>query len=375
MSSNNLITVFRKPKRSPEDIEIIREFITKIEELKPYINNLSNFSLEEIALNLGYLEFSEVATIFNKGDRSEKLYIILKGDIALYDIDRDGRLILIAAIGPGKLLGERGLIRNLPRSLTAIAKKNSKLLYLDISKFKYIINTQSTSNIDEKVEFIESKFPKSESFSLYQKEKLAYYMNSKQFNRDDTIISEGVMTECLMFLYTGECMLKKKIEDKQMKILYIEKGCMIADECVFFSQTSKFSYIVTSEVAKVYFIKKQDLMIQTPSAIVKKLTKISFISGLRKFEILEGVKRLRNDSKNYDKITKYNFPFANQNFRVGISRSLKKLQVKKLPSLQQTNCLNNTKVELLKLRERFRPNQSFNTTSNSSFFGKSLESL
>ena len=78
MSSNNLITVFRKPKRSPEDIEIIREFITKIEELKPYINNLSNFSLEEIALNLGYLEFSEVATIFNKGDRSEKLYIILK---------------------------------------------------------------------------------------------------------------------------------------------------------------------------------------------------------------------------------------------------------------------------------------------------------
>ena len=267
----SLSFILQKQKRSPEDLAKISECLLKIKDLSPYIISFSSISLEELASTLKLEVFEDQDVLFNKGDNSDKLYIVAKGSIWLYEVNNNQTLIHYTNIGPGKILGERGLIRNLPRSLTAICKKTTYLITLELKKFQLIISNQLQSNVEEKINFIEKTFPKTVGFKLYQKERMAYCMDVKQYKRDDIIISENTNCEFLMILFSGECLLEKKNFGRKVKISCIESGCFVADECAFLDESSHFTYKVVTDAAKVYFIKKQHFFVQCPPDLLKRL--------------------------------------------------------------------------------------------------------
>ena len=267
----SLAFILHKQKRTSEDLAKISECLLKIKDLSPYIISFSSISLEELASTLKLEVFEDQDVLFNKGDKSEKLYIIAKGSIWLYEVDNSQTLIHYTNLGPGKILGERGLIRNLPRSLTAICKKTTHLITLELQKFQSIISNQLQSNIEEKINFIEKTFPKTVGFKLYQKERMAYCIDAKQYKRDDIIISENTNCEFLMILFSGECLLEKKNFGRKVKISCIESGCFVADECAFLGEASHFTYKVVTDAAKVYFIKKQHFFVQCPPDLLKRL--------------------------------------------------------------------------------------------------------
>jgi CRP-like cAMP-binding protein len=268
----SLISILQKPKKSPEDISKICEFLSKIKDFSPYIISLSSISLEEVASTLKLEKFHDQEKIFDKGDKSDKLYIIAKGYVWLYDVDHNQNLVHFTSLNQGKVLGERGLIRNLPRSLTAISKKKTYLVTLEVDKFLLIIDNQLQSNVEEKINFIEKTFPKTVGFRVYQRERMAYCMDVKQYKRDDVIIAENRVCDYLMILFSGECLLEKRVFDRKVKISCIESGCFVAEECVFLNQPSHFYYKVVTDAAKVYFIKKQHFFLQCPPDLLKKLS-------------------------------------------------------------------------------------------------------
>lgn len=357
-----LIALLQKPKKSADDINRIAEALTKIDELAPYMSSLSTLSLEELASSLKITEFHDLDTIFLKGSFSDKLYIIAKGHVLLYDSAENGTPFLVTCLNTGKVLGERGLIRHLPRSLTAISKKHTFLLTMDIATFRHIMRNQLHSNIEEKIVFLETKFPKSFGLKSYQKEKIAYCIDIKQYKRDDIIIEEGRKIEYLIMIHTGECLLIKNNAFKQIKISCLGSGCMIADECVFIDEPSHYTYKVISETAKLYFVKKQHFFLQCSNEVIKKLSQICQARVLKRDEMAEAANRISFIPSSLSSSTK--FPLANPRLRKKLSISLKDTQSHDTSSFCLPSSLNKSKEKLINLRKRINLNRSLMATKS-----------
>lgn len=68
--------------------------------------------------------------LFSEGEPGEKLYLIESGKIKLSHTASDGRESIIAVLGAGEMLGELSLFDPGPRTATAIAVTNTKVVSL-----------------------------------------------------------------------------------------------------------------------------------------------------------------------------------------------------------------------------------------------------
>ena len=73
-------------------------------------------------------------TIFSQGEPRDLMYIVLSGEI---DLQRGGRTF--EQLSAGALVGEMAMIDNAPRSATAIAKTNCRLVPIDEKRFEFMI--------------------------------------------------------------------------------------------------------------------------------------------------------------------------------------------------------------------------------------------
>jgi CRP/FNR family transcriptional regulator, cyclic AMP receptor protein len=73
-------------------------------------------------------------TIFSQGEPRDLMYIVLSGEI---DLQRGGRTFETASAGA--IVGEMAMIDKAPRSATAIAKTNCRLVPMDEKRFEFMI--------------------------------------------------------------------------------------------------------------------------------------------------------------------------------------------------------------------------------------------
>jgi len=66
-------------------------------------------------------------TLFNEGERGDRLYVIADGKVKLGRRSSDGRENLMAVLGPGEMFGELSLFDPGPRTLTATAVAETTL--------------------------------------------------------------------------------------------------------------------------------------------------------------------------------------------------------------------------------------------------------
>lgn len=91
-------------------------------------------------------------SIFEQGQPSTGVYIILQGTVDLWHTDDEGQTIRIATIFDGELLGETSVIDNVNRSVTAKAASPTQALFISAETFKkslsdpfirYVVHTLS----------------------------------------------------------------------------------------------------------------------------------------------------------------------------------------------------------------------------------------
>jgi MFS family permease len=87
-------------------------------------------TLEALAASLTRLEVPAGETIFHQGDHGDRFYIVDSGEI---EIEIDGREANV--LGPGDHFGEIALLRDIPRTATARARKETQLYALDRDAF------------------------------------------------------------------------------------------------------------------------------------------------------------------------------------------------------------------------------------------------
>jgi CRP-like cAMP-binding protein len=80
------------------------------------------------------VKISKGSILFAEGDEGDHLYVILDGKIKLGTSSGDGRENLLSILGPGEMFGELSLFDPNPRTSTATAVTDAKLLSLGQAK-------------------------------------------------------------------------------------------------------------------------------------------------------------------------------------------------------------------------------------------------
>lgn len=79
-------------------------------------------------------EFRKGQTIFREGDHGAMLYVVLAGNVQLTVKGKE-----VENLGPGGVLGEMSLIDTAPRSATATASSDCKLVPVDLKRFTFLV--------------------------------------------------------------------------------------------------------------------------------------------------------------------------------------------------------------------------------------------
>ncbi len=116
-----------KAKRSSETINPFqpRHTLTKVE-LRQLARLLSDSDVETFEAN---------QTIFRRGDRGDKCYIIVKGEVEVLVPDALGNNIVVSKLGKGDFFGEIALIERVPRTATICTTRPSKFVVLNHRTF------------------------------------------------------------------------------------------------------------------------------------------------------------------------------------------------------------------------------------------------
>jgi len=76
--------------------------------------------------------------IFSEGDPADAAYLIERGAVRIA-IGRDGRDQVLALLGPGEVFGEMGVIDSLPRSASAVAVEDCRLVVVSAEQIQQVV--------------------------------------------------------------------------------------------------------------------------------------------------------------------------------------------------------------------------------------------
>jgi len=101
-------------------------------------NHIEEQRLKIIEKDLAKRPFRRNEIIFHEGDPGQELYLIQSGTIRVYVNGLDGSETSIILFGrSGDIFGELAVIDGLPRSATAVAMEDTKLLVMSRTQFRY----------------------------------------------------------------------------------------------------------------------------------------------------------------------------------------------------------------------------------------------
>lgn len=80
------------------------------------------------------LAFAAGETIFSEGDPGDTLYVVVEGVV---EMKYGGRVL--EEVEPGGIFGELGIIDDSPRSASAVARTDCKLVGLTVKRFEFLV--------------------------------------------------------------------------------------------------------------------------------------------------------------------------------------------------------------------------------------------
>jgi CRP-like cAMP-binding protein len=96
----------------------------------PLFTALDDASAASLRASMSGVKLSRGQTLFKEGDAGDRLFVVVDGKLKLGTTSNDGRENLLSILGPGDMFGELSLFDPGPRTATATAVVDSKLLAL-----------------------------------------------------------------------------------------------------------------------------------------------------------------------------------------------------------------------------------------------------
>ena len=96
----------------------------------PLFTALDDVAAASLRASMDSVKIAKGSVLFAEGDDGDHLYVILEGKLKLGTSSGDGRENLLSILGPGDMFGELSLFDPGPRTSTATAVTDAKLLSL-----------------------------------------------------------------------------------------------------------------------------------------------------------------------------------------------------------------------------------------------------
>jgi CRP-like cAMP-binding protein len=100
----------------------------------PLFTALDDAAAASLRTSMDLVKINKGAFLFKEGDSGEHVYVIVEGKLKLGTSSGDGRENLLSILGPGEMFGELSLFDPGPRTSTATAVTDVKLLSLGHEK-------------------------------------------------------------------------------------------------------------------------------------------------------------------------------------------------------------------------------------------------
>lgn len=100
----------------------------------PLFTALDDASAVSLRASMDSVKIAKGSILFAEGDEGDHLYVIVEGKVKLGTSSGDGRENLLSILGPGEMFGELSLFDPNPRTSTATAVTDAKLLSLGQAK-------------------------------------------------------------------------------------------------------------------------------------------------------------------------------------------------------------------------------------------------
>ena len=110
----------------PNEEEVVRK--------APLFTALDEAAAASLRASMDSVKIAKGSILFKEGDDGEHLYVIIDGKLKLGTSSGDGRENLLSILGPGEMFGELSLFDPGPRTSTATAVTDAKLLSLSHEK-------------------------------------------------------------------------------------------------------------------------------------------------------------------------------------------------------------------------------------------------
>jgi CRP-like cAMP-binding protein len=110
----------------PHEEEVVRR--------APLFTALDEAAAVSLRASMDAVKIAKGSILFKEGDDGEHLYVIVDGKLKLGTSSGDGRENLLSILGPGEMFGELSLFDPGPRTSTATAVTDAKLLSLSHEK-------------------------------------------------------------------------------------------------------------------------------------------------------------------------------------------------------------------------------------------------
>ncbi|NYI05604.1 Crp/Fnr family transcriptional regulator [Allostreptomyces psammosilenae] len=108
----------------------------------PLFAALDDEQAAELRASMTAVPMGRGESLFHEGDPGDRLYVVAEGKLKLHRTSPDGRENMLAVLGPGEMFGELSLFDPGPRTATATALTETKLLALSNSDLQPWLNAR-----------------------------------------------------------------------------------------------------------------------------------------------------------------------------------------------------------------------------------------
>ena len=113
------------------EIQVLREI--------PFFAEIEDSKLKLIVFASQRLHFAPNEAIFEQGDPTDSIYIIIEGEADVVMRGANGERMTMATIGKNGIFGEIGVLCNMPRSATIVAKTELAAMKIERTLFRQLL--------------------------------------------------------------------------------------------------------------------------------------------------------------------------------------------------------------------------------------------
>ena len=136
-----------------ETIPLVAAFVCQLkrsydEWLKKAFPSLPEPMLMDLTRKLQIVHYAAGETILRQGDRSDRFYIVTRGEVAVTCRGESGQEVELSTLSAGEYFGEIGLLSQAPRTASVRARTAVELLVLDRGTFQKLVEISGAAAHD-----------------------------------------------------------------------------------------------------------------------------------------------------------------------------------------------------------------------------------